>query len=92
VPWARKFHVLRHTACSIMARQGLREEQTQAILGHGSAEITRAVYTHLFPDDHGMALDLSKGAVAAIQHGNGNGHVEVPDSVPAELVEEANAR
>jgi integrase len=25
VPWARKFHVLRHTACSIMARQGLRE-------------------------------------------------------------------
>jgi integrase len=78
------FHVLRHTACSLMLRGGLSRKQTQEILGHGSGRMIDAIYEHLLPGDEGMALDLSNGASS---NGNGNGHVEVPDTVPAELVE-----
>lgn len=50
VPWAG-LRTLRHTAASVLFRQGHNPKQVQACLGHHSAAFTLAVYVHLLPDD-----------------------------------------
>ena len=53
-----RFHDLRHSAASAMARAGVPERQMQEVLGHKSVAMTKR-YTHLRPSE----LD---GAVAAM--------------------------
>ena len=45
-----RFHDLRHSAASAMARAGVPERQMQEVLGHKSVSMTKR-YTHLRPSD-----------------------------------------
>jgi integrase len=47
----RKFHALRHTCASLLAREGVNVYEVAALLGHANPTITQRVYTHLFPAD-----------------------------------------
>jgi Phage integrase family len=42
---------LRHTAASLMIRQGASVKAVQKQLGHATASITSDAYGHLFPDE-----------------------------------------
>jgi integrase len=46
-----RFHDLRHTAASLLIRQGASIKAVQAQLGHASASVTLNRYGHLFPDE-----------------------------------------
>jgi len=48
---AFRFHDLRHTTASLLARQGYGPTEAAAILGHAHGAITLSVYTHLYPQD-----------------------------------------
>lgn len=50
-----RFHDLRHTYASLMAAQGHKAHEVSRWMGHGSISVTMDVYTHLFPDDEGLA-------------------------------------
>ena len=45
-----RFHDLRHSAASAMARAGVPERQMQEVLGHKSVAMTKR-YTHLRPSE-----------------------------------------
>ena len=45
-----RFHDLRHSAASAMARAGVPERQMQEVLGHKSVSMTKR-YTHLRPSE-----------------------------------------
>lgn len=40
-------HVLRHTACTNMARTGMNIKAVQYVMGHANCEVTMNVYNHL---------------------------------------------
>jgi integrase len=76
----RKFHALRHTCASLLAREGVNVYEVAALLGHANPTITQRVYTHLFPADQprvtatmdavlgnilGMAAEASSDAPSA---------------------------
>jgi integrase len=50
VPWVG-LHTLRHSAATILFRNGWNAVQVQRFLGHHSPAFTLATYVHLLPDD-----------------------------------------
>jgi integrase len=51
LPGELRLYDLRHTAASLMIRQGASVKAVQRQLGHATASITLDVYGHLFPDE-----------------------------------------
>jgi integrase len=51
LPEAQRLYDLRHTAASLMIRQGASIKAVQKQLGHATASITLDTYGHLFPDE-----------------------------------------
>jgi integrase len=51
LPEELRLYDLRHTAASLMIRQGASVKAVQRQLGHATASITLDVYGHLFPDE-----------------------------------------
>jgi integrase len=49
------FHGLRHTAATVLLRQGIPVTTVQEMLGHASPEITWGVYAHALPGDKELA-------------------------------------
>lgn len=52
-----RFHDLRHTAASLMARAGVPMHVAQRILGHSSIRITADTYTHLIGNEQRQAAE-----------------------------------
>jgi integrase len=51
LPEELRLYDLRHTAASLMIRQGASVKAVQRQLGHAMASITLDTYGHLFPDE-----------------------------------------
>jgi integrase len=51
LPEDLRLYDLRHTAASLMIRQGASVKAVQKQLGHATASITLDTYGHLFPDE-----------------------------------------
>jgi integrase len=51
LPEELRLYDLRHTAASLMIRQGASLKAVQRQLGHATASITLDTYGHLFPDE-----------------------------------------
>jgi integrase len=51
LPATLRFYDLRHTAASLMIREGASVKAVQKQLGHATASITLDTYGHLFPDE-----------------------------------------
>ena len=51
LPGDLRLYDLRHTAASLMIRQGASVKAVQEQLGHATASITLDTYGHLFPDE-----------------------------------------
>jgi integrase len=51
LPEELRLYDLRHTAASLMIRQGVSVKAVQRQLGHATASITLDTYGHLFPDE-----------------------------------------
>ncbi|HEX8135343.1 MAG TPA: tyrosine-type recombinase/integrase [Actinomycetes bacterium] len=67
---AVRFHDLRHTAASLLIRQGASVKAVQKQLGHASASITLDRYGHLFPDElDQLAERLGRARADAISGG-----------------------
>ena len=49
LPATLRFHDLRHTAVSLLIREGASVKAVQKQLGHATASITLDTYGHLFP-------------------------------------------
>ncbi len=45
-----KFHELRHTCASVMAKPGVMPRYAQDRLGHADVSLTMNTYTHVLPD------------------------------------------
>lgn len=55
-----RLHDLRHTAASLMIRQGVPPKTVSEMLGHSDVAFTLRVYTHLYDEQRqAAALDLS---------------------------------
>ena len=70
LPGDLRLYDLRHTAASLMIRQGASIKAVQRQLGHATASITLDTYGHLFPDasEHGRgAIDAALGNARAEQ-------------------------
>lgn len=59
----RTLHSLRHTAASIMIRDGVSVAEIARYLGHANAAITMRVYAAFFPEDQDAALDALGNAL-----------------------------
>ncbi|HZD69279.1 MAG TPA: tyrosine-type recombinase/integrase, partial [Actinomycetes bacterium] len=53
LPEALRWYDLRHTAASLLIREGASIKAVQKQMGHATAAITLDVYGHLFPDELG---------------------------------------
>ena len=62
LPEDLRLYDLRHTAASLITRQGASVKAVQKQLGHATASITLDTYGHLFPDE----LDALADALAAL--------------------------
>ena len=73
LPATLRFYDLRHTAASLLIREGASVKAVQRQLGHATASITLDTYGHLFPDEldalatrledlHGRALEARRAA------------------------------
>jgi site-specific recombinase XerD len=51
LPATLRFYDLRHTAASLLIREGASVKAVQKQLGHATASITLDTYGHLFPDE-----------------------------------------
>jgi integrase len=70
LPATLRAHDLRHTAASLLIRQGASSKAVQAQLGHKSATVALDRYGHLWPDEvDGLAdrLDAARAATVATQ-------------------------
>jgi integrase len=69
LPSTLRFYDLRHTAASLLIREGASVKAVQKQLGHATASITLDTYGHLFPDEldalAGRLEDLHGRALAA---------------------------
>jgi integrase len=64
---ALRFHDLRHTAASLLIREGASVKAVQKQLGHASASVTLDRYGHLFPDELEQLADrLDRARSAAL--------------------------
>jgi integrase len=52
-----RFHDLRHTAATLMLRQGIHPKVVQERLGHSSISVTMDVYSHVLPSMQDEAAD-----------------------------------
>ena len=59
---AAQVEALRHTAASLMIRQGTSVKAIQKQLGHATASITLDTYGHLFPDELDALADRLEDA------------------------------
>jgi integrase len=60
IPYPR-FHDLRHTAVSVLIREGAHPKLIQSRMGHANSKITMDTYGHLFPGaDAGLAATLER--------------------------------
>jgi integrase len=67
LPATLRAHDLRHTAASLLIRQGATVKAVQAQLGHKSAVVTLDRYGHLWPDELGdLAERLDRARAAAV--------------------------
>jgi integrase len=67
LPVTLRAHDLRHTAASLLIRQGASVKAVQAQLGHRSAVVTLDRYGHLWPDELGdLAERLDRARAAAV--------------------------
>ena len=67
LPATLRAHDLRHTAASLLIRQGASVKAVQAQLGHKSAVVTLDRYGHLWPDELGdLAERLDRARAAAV--------------------------
>lgn len=55
---AIRFHDLRHTAASLMLKQGVPAKVVQERLGHSNIQLTLNVYSHVLPGMQEQAADL----------------------------------
>ena len=63
-----RFYDLRHTAASLLIREGASVKAVQKQLGHATASITLDTYGHLFPDElDQLAERLEASRSAAIE-------------------------
>ena len=73
LPGDLRLYDLRHTAASLLIRQGASIKAVQRQLGHATASITLDTYGHLFPDEldalAGRLEDARAEALAAPVHG-----------------------
>jgi integrase len=70
LPESLRAHDLRHTAASLLIRQGASVKAVQKTLGHKSAVMTLDRYGHLWPDeleDLAERLDRARAAAAAAE-------------------------
>jgi len=69
LPGTLRFYDLRHTAASLLIREGASVKAVQKQLGHATASITLDTYGHLFPDEldalAGRLEDVHVRALAA---------------------------
>jgi integrase len=69
LPGTLRFYDLRHTAASLLIREGASVKAVQKQLGHATASITLDTYGHLFPDElealAGRLEDVRARALAA---------------------------
>jgi integrase len=69
LPATLRFYDLRHTAASLLIREGASVKAVQRQLGHATASITLDTYGHLFPDELDQLAerleDVRAGALAA---------------------------
>ena len=65
-----RFYDLRHTAASLLIREGASVKAVQRQLGHATASITLDTYGHLFPDEldalAGRLEDARANALASL--------------------------
>ena len=73
-------HDLRHSAASLMAKQGYSLRQAQEILGHSTTYMT-ARYTHLFPEDLDAMTDRLDAAIGEAREARRGG---VRELIPSE--------
>jgi integrase len=67
LPATLRAHDLRHTAASLLIRQGASIKAVQTQLGHKSATVTLDRYGHLWPDElEGLAERLDQARAAAV--------------------------
>lgn len=52
-----KFHALRHTYCTLLARAGVRLEVASKLMGHNSIQTTANVYIHVASEDKKEAIE-----------------------------------
>ena len=64
LPEELRLYDLRHTAASLMIRQGASVKAVQRQLGHATASITLDTYGHLFPDELDALADRLEDARA----------------------------
>jgi hypothetical protein len=62
LPEGLRLYDLRHTAASLMIRQGASIKAVQKQLGHATASITLDTYGHLFPDELDALADRLEDA------------------------------
>ena len=55
------FHSLRHTFCTILAKQGVPLKTASVLMGHSNISITAKIYTHV--DDTEMKKGIEKLSV-----------------------------
>jgi integrase len=65
VPWAGP-KTLRHTAATLLFRDGWNPKQVQKFMGHHSAAFTLATYVHLLADDMPEPTFLDTAATRGI--------------------------
>jgi hypothetical protein len=67
LPESLRAHDLRHTAASLLIRQGASVKAVQKTLGHKSAVMTLDRYGHLWPDElEDLAERLDRARAAAV--------------------------
>ncbi len=62
LPYIR-FHDLRHTAATLLLRQGVNPKIVSEMLGHASVSITLDLYSHVLPDMQQMAAEAMDAAL-----------------------------
>jgi len=65
LPGALRLYDLRHTAASLMIREGASVKAVQKQLGHATASITLDTYGHLFPDELDQVAERLEATRAA---------------------------
>jgi integrase len=85
LPAGLRMHDLRHTAASLMIREGATIKAVQKALGHKSAKVTLDRYGHLYPDELAALAERLDRAFQQSQTDSETGHRR--DTAPAEVLQ-----